>query len=321
MKLVFMGTADFAVPSLGALREAGHELVGVFTQPDRRAGRGRKMRPSPIKEAAIELDLPIHQPDSLKTDEARDLLTNLSPVLIAVVAYGKIIPRWLIDLPPRGVVNVHGSILPRYRGAAPVNWAIANGESRTGVCAMQIDEGLDTGPVYLCEETEIDPGDTAPVLSSRLAAIGASLLIRTLEGIEGGTLLPKPQDEGQATLAPRLTKQNGVIEWSETAQQIHDKVRAFLPWPSVTVRFGDTPFKILESRPTGVVDKKKESQVGTIIFEQNRLKVTCGGGSVLELLQLQAENRGPVTGAEFANGMRIRSGAMFASIRGWSPAG
>ncbi len=321
MKLVFMGTAAFAVPSLGALSEAGHELVGVFTQPDRRAGRGQKMRPSPIKEAAMELDQPIHQPDSLKTDAVRDLLTNLSPDLIVVVAYGKIIPRWLIDLPTGGVVNVHGSILPRYRGAAPVNWAIANGETRTGVCTMQIAEGLDTGPVYLCEETDIDPRDTAPVLSSRLAAIGAPLLIRTLEGIEGGTLLPKPQDEGQASLAPRLTKQDGAIEWSETAQRIHDKVRAFLPWPSVTARLGDTPFKILASRPTGAFDKKKEWQIGTIIFEQNRLKVTCGCGSVLELLQLQAENRGPVTGAEFANGMRLESGGMFASIRDWSPTG
>ena len=321
MKLVFMGTAVFAVPSLRALGEAGHEFAGVFTQPDRRAGRGQKMRPSPIKEAALELDHPIHQPDSLKTDEVRELLTGLSPELIVVVAYGKIIPPWLIDLPPRGVVNVHGSILPTYRGAAPVNWAIANGETRTGVCTMQIDEGLDTGPVYLCEETDIDSNDTAPELLSRLAAIGAPMLLRTLEGIEGGTLVPRPQAEGQASLAPRLTKEDGVIEWSETAQQIHDKVRAFLPWPSVRVRFRDTSCKILASRPTGEFNEKKEWQLGTIIFEQDRLRVICGGGSVLELLRLQAENRGPVTGAEFANRMRIESGAMFASIRTGSPTG
>ena len=321
MKLVFMGTAVFAVPSLRTLGQAGNELVGVVTQPDRRTGRGQKMRPSPIKEAALELDHPIHQPDSLKTDEVRELLTDLSPELIVVVAYGKIIPRWLIDLPPRGVVNVHGSILPRYRGAAPVNWAIANGETRTGVCTMQIDEGLDTGPVYLCEETDIDPNLTAGELSSRLAAMGAPLLLRTLEGIQAGTLVPKPQYEGKASLAPRLRKEDGAIEWSETAQQIHDKVRALLPWPSVRVRFRDTPCKILESRPTGEFDEKKEWQIGTIIFEQNRLKVVCGSGSVLELLRLQAENRGPVTGAEFANGMRIESEAMFTSIRGWSPTG
>ena len=187
MKLVFMGTTVFAVPSLRALSEGGYELVGVFTQPDRRSGRGQKMRPTPIKEAALELNYPIHQPDSLNTDELRELFIGLSPELIVVVAYGKIIPPWLIDLPERGVVNLHGSILPKYRGAAPVNRAIINGETRTGVCTMQIDEGLDTGPVYLCKETDIHSNDTAPELSSRLATIGAPLLLQTLAGIEGAS--------------------------------------------------------------------------------------------------------------------------------------
>ena len=271
------------------------------------------MRPSPIKETALVLGHSIYQPDSLMIDDVRELLTQLSPESIIVVAYGKIIPPWLIGLPPFGIVNVHGSILPKYRGAAPVNWAIARGETCTGVTTMQIDDGLDTGPVYLSEETKIGLDETAPELTTRLACMGAPLLVRTLEGMEGGELLPKSQDHMEVTSAPRLKKEDGEINWNETAREIHNKVRAFLPWPSVTVRFREIPCKILASRLTDDSDATK-AQPGSILGTGNSMKVVCGGGSIIELLLVQLESRAPVTGGELLNGMRIRNGEKFSSM-------
>jgi methionyl-tRNA formyltransferase len=309
MRLAFMGTAPFAIPSLRALVGAGHQVVGVFTQPDRPRGRARKIHAPPIKVAALELALPVYQPDSIKTDSSRDCFELLSPEMIVVVAYGKIIPRWLIDFPPRGVVNVHGSLLPKYRGAAPVNWAIARGETITGVCTMQIDEGLDTGPVYLCGETAIDPEETAVELAARLAGIGASLLTRTVDGIGAGTIRPKPQDHASSTRAPLMKKEDGVLDWSESAASIHNKVRAFTPWPSVSVRFRGQSCKILRSRPSEEVDNK--SCPGSIICDGERLNVVCGDGRLLGLLKLQMENRSALGGPDFMNGMRVQAGEKF----------
>jgi methionyl-tRNA formyltransferase len=312
MRSVFMGTAQFAVPSLKAVVSAGHDIAGVFTQPDRPAGRGQKLHASAVKNAALALGLDIHQPDSLKLDPVIRLFDQLKPDLLIVVAYGKIIPQWLRELSLNGAINVHGSLLPRYRGAAPVNWAIAGGESLTGVCTMAIDAGLDTGPVYDCESTAIGENETAPELSERLSRLGAPLLVRTIEAIARGDAEFRQQDDSLATRAPRLQKEDGRIRWSESARTIHNEVRAFVPWPSVVVSFRGGACRILETRETE--DRVESSVSGMIVFENRRLGVCCGDGRVLEVLRLQMENRKAVSGTDFAHGMRLRAGERFVAF-------
>ncbi len=208
-----MGTAEFAVPTLHRLTSEGYALAAVVTQPDKPSGRGQLMHASPVKRSAMELQLSVHQPATLKDDSARGFFEKVQPDCIIVVAYGKILPPWLIRLPRFGVVNLHGSLLPKYRGAAPIQWALANGETETGVCTMQIDEGLDTGPVYLCERTTIQTEETINQLSERLADLGGDLMIRTLSGIVSGSLEASPQDHSRASLAPILRKEDGYIDW------------------------------------------------------------------------------------------------------------
>ena len=316
MRLAFMGTSSFAVPSLGELVSSGHRVEAVFTQPDRPSGRGRKLHVSPVKEAAMSLGLNLHQPESLQSDSVRKLFNGLAPEIIVVVAYGKILPRWLIDCPRHGVVNLHGSLLPKYRGAAPINWAIATGESRTGVCTMQIDEGLDTGPVYSCEQASIGPDATAPELSVRLALLGAPLLARTVETLGRSEARPTPQDDREATLAPRLTKEDGHIRWEEPGAQIHNKVRAFVPWPSVVVGFRQKSCRILETRLTR--DVAKEFEPGTIVAGSRGLRVSCGDHQLLAIERLQLENRKAVSGSDFANGVHLRAGERFTTLAGES---
>ena len=212
-----MGTAEFAVPTLERLVQEGYSIPAVITQPDKPSGRGQSMHASPVKRRAAELHLDVHQPATLKNDEARSFFEALHPDCIVVVAYGKILPAWLIRLPQYGVVNLHGSLLPKYRGAAPIQWAMANGETETGVCTMQIDEGLDTGPVYLCEKTTIQPEESVQQLSERLSTLGSELVVRTLGGIASGTLHATSQDNSRASLAPILRKQDGEIDWQASA--------------------------------------------------------------------------------------------------------
>ena len=312
MRLAFMGTAAFAVPSLEALVSARHSVTAVVTQPDRPSGRGRRVHFSPIKEAALSLGLGVEQPESFKTERIRETIEDLSAELIVVVAYGKILPAWLIELPCYGIVNLHGSLLPKYRGASPINRAIANGDAVTGVCTMQIDEGMDTGPVYFCEQTEIAHDETAPLLANRLAQLGASLLVRTLVAIEQGSVNPTPQDESLASMAPRLRKEDGYIDWHESSKAIHNKVRAFLPWPSVVVGFRGKTCRILSSQCSGAVAENCEP--GTIGFVSNRLTVSCGDGRWLELNLLQLENKNPVSGIDFANGVRLVPGDRFTAV-------
>ena len=314
MRLVFMGTSPFAVPSLQAVVSAGYDVVAVFTQPDRPRGRGQRTQASPVKETALSLGLNVVQPEKLKDPSVPPLLDQAAPDLITVVAYGKILPGWLIARPRLGVVNVHGSILPRYRGAAPVNWAIVGGETRTGVCTMQIDEGLDTGPVFLCDETEIGENETAPEVAGRLAETGGRLLVKTVQGIASGKLAPRAQDNSMATLAPRLTKEDGYIRWEEAAAAIHNKVRGLTPWPAVVARFRDQPFKILETRV--VEGDCKESSPGAIVSDSGRLRVDCGDGGTLEILRLQLASRKAVSGVEFANGVHLRADERFDSMLG-----
>ena len=304
-----MGTSYFAVPSLKSLISARHQIVGVFTQPDRPSGRGRNIHGSPVKNSALSLGLELYCPESLKSESVVAVFTRLQPELIVVVAYGKIIPRWLRELPRHGVVNLHGSLLPCYRGAAPVNWAIANGESRSGVCTMRIDAGLDTGPVYECDSTDIGPDETAPELHDRLAAMGATTLLRTIDAINRGDAKGRPQDDSLATLAPPLRKQDGQIRWEEPAEAIHNKVRAFVPWPSVVVRFRGKLCRILR---TALTERLAEvGQLGAIILESERLFVRCGDHRFLEIVELQLENRKVVSGSDFAHGYRLRDGDRF----------
>jgi methionyl-tRNA formyltransferase len=243
-----MGSATFALPSLNALFEKGYEITGVITQPDKPAGRGQIMQAPPVKKRAFELHLPIYQPRSVKTDEAHALIEALAPEMIVVVAYGKILPPWLLQSPPLGCINVHGSILPKYRGAAPVHWAVANGEKTTGVCTMLLDEGLDTGPVYLCERTDIAPEETVTQLYDRLAELGAKVLIETVHGVANGTLKAVPQNNSDATFAPILKKEDGFIDWHMPAEKIHNRVRAFHPWPGTVASFRGRACKILKTR-------------------------------------------------------------------------
>jgi methionyl-tRNA formyltransferase len=310
-----MGSATFALPSLNHLFEKGYAITAVVTQPDKPSGRGQALQGPPVKRRAFDLHLPIYQPKSLKSDEARELFTALAPDLIVVVAYGRILPKWLLEMPRYGCVNLHGSILPKYRGAAPVHWAVANGEEKTGVCSMLLEEGLDTGPTYLCEETQIGPDETAAQLYDRLAEIGGPLMLRTVEGIVSGGNEPKPQDGAEATLAPILKKSDGFIDWTRPAIEIHNRVRAFNPWPGTVTRFRGSNCKILRSAVAAADDRRQSgAEPGTIVASKGSLAGVCGDSVLLEILSVQPENRKAVSGADFANGARIQPDEKFQPV-------
>jgi methionyl-tRNA formyltransferase len=311
MRVVFMGTASFAVATLDALLAAGHEIAGVVTQPDRPSGRGRRIHHSPVKARAREAAFPILQPESLSDDAARDAITALGPDLVVVVAYGQIIPRWLRELPRFGVLNVHGSILPRHRGAAPVHWAIIRGDRETGVSIMAIDAGLDTGPVYATSATVVGPDESAVELSERLATMGAALLVDTVDALARGGAQATPQDPSLATMAPRLTRRDGYIRWSESAEEIHNRVRGLAPWPAVTVGFRGASCKLLATRRAR---ERFRAPAGGMVMDGDRLIVTCGDGAALEIVTIQPESRRPVSGIEFARGSRITSPEAFMAV-------
>jgi methionyl-tRNA formyltransferase len=313
IRIVYLGTSAFAVPVLQTLVEEGYAIPGVVTQPDRPAGRGQALQAPPVKTKALELGLPVYQPTTLRNDEARRLFEGLAPELLVVVAYGKILPGWLLELPRFGAVNLHGSLLPRYRGAAPIQWAMANGDSETGICTMRLDEGLDTGPVYACEKTPIDPDETVQQLSARLADLGCGLMKRTIVGILSGTLYPTPQDHSRATLAPVLRKEDGVLDWNLPARAIHDRIRAFNPWPGTRTEFRGQVCKVLKARVREPAPHTTEipGKPGAVVnsFRGERfLAVVCGDGAWLELLEVQMPNRRPQTGVDFVNGFRVIAG-------------
>jgi methionyl-tRNA formyltransferase len=315
IKLAFMGSATFALPSLDALFEAGYTIAGVLTQPDKPSGRGQSLQGPPVKKRAFELHLPVFQPASLKTDAARQLAAALAPDLIVVVAYGKILPPWLLELPRNGCINLHGSLLPKYRGAAPVHWAIANGDDNTGVCTMQLDAGLDTGPVYLCQETDIQPDETSSHLYDRLAMLGAPLVVKTVAGILAGTLKPTPQEDFRATMAPLLKKEDGFLNWKWPALKVHNRVRAFNPWPGTVTGFRGRTCRILKTAIAGSLPSgQTPADAGSVAASRGRLLVACGDGILLEIFSIQPENRKAVTGSDFANGARVQAGEKFVSL-------
>jgi methionyl-tRNA formyltransferase len=309
MRLVFLGTPAFAVPTLERLVGTGHEVLTVVTQPDRPRGRGQSAAAPPVKQAAIRLSLPVYQPERIRRPEAIAHLRSLAPEIMVLVGYGQIIPQPVIDLAPRGIVNVHGSLLPKYRGAAPIQWAIANGETRTGVTTMQIDAGLDTGDMLLKAETSIGPEEDAVELGERLADMGAGLLIETLDGLARGSIVPAKQDSALATYAPILKKEDGLIDWRQSAEAIHNRVRGLQPWPGAYTRFRGHTLQIWKVRP-GLSPQFVPAQgpPGRIINIRPPC-VSCGGES-LELVEVQLEGRKRISAADFANGQRLNENDM-----------
>jgi methionyl-tRNA formyltransferase len=303
MELVFLGTPSFAVPTLERMVEDGHRVIAVFTQPDRPKGRGGQLAESPVKQAAVRLGVPVNQPERVRRQEVVEQLKQWKPDVMVVVGYGQIIPQSIIDIPPLGIINVHASLLPKYRGAAPIQWAIANGESRTGVTTMRIDAGLDTGDMLLKWETEIGPEENALELRERLARAGAELLAETLPGLTAGTIVPEPQDNTQATLAPILKKEDGLIDWSKTAQVIFNRSRGFLPWPGAYTLFRGQVFHLRRARVAETDAVWMEE--GRLRGEKRRLFADCGAGTVLELLEVQIEGRKRIPADAFLNGQRL----------------
>ena len=305
MKLVFCGTPQFAVPSLEALTAAGFDVRLVVTQPDRPQGRGMTVTAPPVKQTAEKLNLPVIQPEKIKANpEFRNKIESLAPDAIIVVGYGRLIPAWMLELPPRGNINVHASLLPRYRGAAPIQWAIANGETTTGVTTMLLNEGLDTGDILLQSRTEIRPEDTAITLAPRLASMGADLLVKTLRALEQGTVHPVAQDHSQASLAPILKKEDGVVDFHRAAVEIVNRLRGFQPWPGAHTRFRGKDLKIIAARPapTSTMIAPAELMVdGEKLFAGS-------GGRALELVQVQLEGKKVMTALEFINGYKLKLG-------------
>lgn len=308
MRVVFMGSPEFAVPCLRALA-ARHEVALVVSQPDKPAGRGGKLAAPPVKVAAEELGLPVAQPRSAKTGELRDALVATGAELAVVVAYGKILPRAVLEALPRGCINVHGSILPRYRGAAPVQWAVIHGEPETGVAIMQLDEGMDTGPVLLERRVAVDPDETAGELLARLAPIGAAALLEAIDGLAAGTLAAAPQDHARATHAPMLTKAHGAIDFAQPAAAVAARIRGVDPWPGAHAQLRGQPVKLFRARADGA---GAGAPPGTVLgIDAAGARIACADGSVV-IRELQAAGRKRLTAAQFAAGRGIAAGDVLA---------
>ncbi len=304
LDLVFCGTPRFAVPTLEKLVGGGFRVRLVATQPDRPKGRGLELVASPVKQSALKLHLPITQPDRIRTnDEFRAQLTALNPDAIIIVGYGRIIPQWMLDLPPLGNINLHASLLPKYRGAAPIQWAIANGETVTGVTTMRIDAGLDTGDILLQKEVSITPDDTAETLAQRLAVIGADLVGETLRRLQTGSVQSRPQDNSQASLAPILKKEDGLVNFSRAAAEILNRMRGFQPWPGAYTKFRGKTFQIARARLAPDALPPAELHI-----QSDQLLVGCGHNTSLELLEVQLAGKKRVSAADFVRGYRPREG-------------
>jgi len=304
MDLIFCGTPAFAVPTLEALASAGHRIHLVVTQPDRPKGRGLELVASPVKQSAQKLNLPITQPDKIKTnDEFLAQLTALRPDAIIVVGYGRIIPQRMLDLPPLGNINLHASLLPKYRGAAPIQWAIANGETVTGVTTMRLDAGLDTGDILLQKQLPIAPDDTSETLAPPLAKIGADLIVETLTALQAGTIHPRKQDNAQATLAPILKKEDGLIDFTRSAVEILNRLRGFQPWPGAYTKFRGKNLQILKARLAN--EAVPPAAIGAKV---DCLIVGCGQNSSLEIEELQLEGKKRTIAQDFLHGYRPKPG-------------
>ncbi len=305
LKVVFLGTPEFAVPTLDALVRAGHTVLEVISQPDRPKGRKQELTPSPVKLAALRHGLTVWQPERIRHAESVEHLRALAPDVMVIVGYGQIIPQSVIDIARLGIINVHASLLPELRGAAPIQWAVARGYEKTGVTTMRIDAGLDTGEIVLKWETAVDPNETAPELSPRLAAAGADLLLETLNGLANGTLEPERQDGGKATWAPILKKEDGRIDWTLPAQTIHNLIRGLQPWPGAHTMFRGQSLHLWRSRVPSTSHAEHGSLAPGSIFWNEGMFAIAGDGAAIEILELQLEGRKRMTAQVFANGHRL----------------
>ena len=311
LRIIFCGTPEFAVPSLRRLlSEPDFAIAAVVTQPDRPRGRGQQVSASPVKAVALEAGLDVYQPEKIKSDAAFDFFTRMAVDAVVIIAYGQIVPARLIALPRLGWINLHGSLLPKYRGAAPIAWAIANGETVTGLTSMQIDAGMDTGPMLLRHEMEIGPDETTPELARRMAEAGAPLIADTLDKLERGQIRPIAQDSSQATYAPLLEKEHGLIDWSRAARQIYNRMRGFAPWPGAYTSFRGQTCQ-LWGRPADAAMAARSEVQGSLIAAGDAVYVVCGEGSCLQVETVQIEGRKRVNAREFVNGARLAPGERF----------
>lgn len=305
MRIIFMGTPDFAVPSLQKLLEAGHQVCAVYTQPDKPKGRGHKLLPPPVKELALERGIPVFQPGTLKNQAAQEEIRAMAADVIVVVAYGKLLPKAVLDAPRLGCVNVHGSLLPKYRGAAPIQWTVLNGDKTAGVTTMFMAEAMDAGDILLTAETPVGEEETSGELFDRLKDLGADLLIDTLDKLEQGALTPVLQDEAQATRAPMLSKELSLIDWAKPARQVHDLIRGLNPWPCAVTYLDGKRLKLYASRV-----REGSGEPGLAFTRDGALLAYCGEGA-LELVELQTENGKRMDGASYLLGHPLEEGARF----------
>jgi methionyl-tRNA formyltransferase len=318
LKIIFCGTPAFAVPSLRHLvPQPDFRIEGVVTQPDRPRGRGGALASSPVKEAALAENIPVYQPAKIRSEEGFEYFQRMAPDVVVIIAYGQIIPHRLIDIPRLGWINLHGSLLPKYRGAAPIHWAVANGEKRTGLTTMRIDAGLDTGPILLKYETQIGTEETSPDLYVRLAEAGAPLMAATIRGLADGSIAPIPQDDSLATLAPPLKKEDGKVDWSFPAQKIFNRMRGFKPWPGTFSSFHGKTCQ-LWGKPaeagTGSVGSHAAlngKPFGSLFEAGHRLFAACGAGTVLEIDSIRVEGKTRVAVRDFLNGAHLKPGERF----------
>ena len=306
MRIVFMGTPDFAVPSLEALIAAGHHICGVFSQPDKPVGRHQnKLKPTPVKACAVAHDIPVFQPTKLRDGTALAQLKELDPELIVVAAYGRILPDDILALAPKGCINVHSSLLPKYRGSAPINWAVVNGDAETGVTIMDVVTELDAGDILAQVTTPIEANETVETVHDRLAELGGDLLVRTVAEIEAGTVQRIPQDPAKVTYAPMLSRDLCPLDWTMNAKAIHDKVRGLVPWPATsTDAFTDEPVKVFR---TVVTDQKTSAAPGTVVAAgKDGIDIACGDGGVVRILELQAPGSRRMAAADYLRGHPIQ---------------
>ena len=307
MRIIFMGTPDFSVPCLEALIDSDNEVVGVFTQPDKPKGRGYELTPPPVKVCALNNNLPVFQPASMRNGEALEIIKSLNADLIIVVAFGKILPKEILESVKYGCINIHASLLPKLRGAAPIQWSILNGEKETGVTSMQMDVGLDTGDMLIKKAVAIDENITAEELFDKLSAMGAEVLIETIEALKNNELKPEKQDNTLSNYAPIITKDICPIDFTKSAQEVHNKVRGLYSWPIATTVINGKKFKIHKSK---ILAENFVGNPGEIVDNNNRLVIMCGDGICVEILEIQAEGKKKMDTQSFLRGQRIDKGTV-----------
>jgi methionyl-tRNA formyltransferase len=308
MRVVFLGTPSFAVPALQKLIEHSYEICGVFTQPDRPSGRGQKLQASPIKTLALKYGLQVYQPDRIRNDENRGIFEKLCPDFVITTAYGQILPLWILQSARLATVNIHASLLPKYRGASPIARAILNGDEFTGITTMMMEESLDSGPILLQQSVEIPFTITTGELTETLSVVGANLLLQTLAGLKNGSIQPSIQDESQVSWAPRITKEMAPISWEKRSLDIHNQIRAMNPWPVASTRFQGEPIFLWRSCPGNDPCGSRQKPGAFIALSDSGILIECGNGSILEILEVQRPGKSRVSGRDFANGARLHAG-------------